>query len=130
MTFYIIDINVIYWSVYVSYNRAGEVDQRKLKKEFVHHRGRAVLHLGRQRHGARDTTAGERNNMIIWCRSSTYRQSRAYQAQVPNHRHEAQPDILCLSRTHDQDYDFFMQLHQHNKEQRAERAVASAATTT
>jgi hypothetical protein len=57
---------------------AGEVDQRKMKKAFIHHEGRAVLHLGRHRHGARDTTAGERNNLIVWCKSSTYRQSKAY----------------------------------------------------
>jgi hypothetical protein len=34
--------------------------------------GRAVLHRGRHRHGAHPITAGERHNLILWCRSSRF----------------------------------------------------------
>lgn len=32
-----------------------------------HPTGTAVLHLGQQLHSARELTAGERNNLIVWC---------------------------------------------------------------
>ncbi|EPS63335.1 hypothetical protein M569_11448, partial [Genlisea aurea] len=41
--------------------------------------GHAVLHRGRHRHGARATTAGNRINMLLWCRSSVFRELRKYQ---------------------------------------------------
>ncbi|XP_047944406.1 2-oxoglutarate and iron-dependent oxygenase domain-containing protein CP2-like [Salvia hispanica] len=41
--------------------------------------GRAVLHRGRHRHGARATTSGNRINLLLWCRSSVFRESRKYQ---------------------------------------------------
>ena len=34
--------------------------------------GRAILHRGRHRHGARPVRAGERHNLILWCNSSSY----------------------------------------------------------
>lgn len=37
--------------------------------------GRAILHRGKHRHGARPVTAGERHNLILWCNSSQYAQS-------------------------------------------------------
>ena len=40
------------------------------KLEVKHKLGRAILHLGKHRHGAREIKAGERTNLIIWCRSS------------------------------------------------------------
>ncbi|KAH8487346.1 hypothetical protein H0E87_026057 [Populus deltoides] len=37
--------------------------------DYSHIPGRAVLHLGRHRHGARATTSGHRINLLLWCRS-------------------------------------------------------------
>ncbi len=42
--------------------------------EIVHKIGRAILIQGQQMHGANDITSGERYNLIMWCKSSKYRQ--------------------------------------------------------
>ncbi|CAI9756127.1 unnamed protein product [Fraxinus pennsylvanica] len=47
--------------------------------DFSHVPGRAVLHRGRHRHGARATTSGNRINLLLWCRSSVFRELRKYQ---------------------------------------------------
>ncbi|CAH9114737.1 unnamed protein product [Cuscuta europaea] len=47
--------------------------------DYSHVPGRAVLHRGRHRHGARATTAGQRVNLLLWCRSSVFRELRKYQ---------------------------------------------------
>ncbi|KAK9724436.1 hypothetical protein RND81_05G071600 [Saponaria officinalis] len=47
--------------------------------DYSHVRGRAILHRGRHRHGARATTDGRRLNMILWCRSSVFRELKKYQ---------------------------------------------------
>ncbi|RAL40219.1 unnamed protein product [Cuscuta campestris] len=47
--------------------------------ELKHHPGRAILHRGRHRHGARATTSGQRTNLLLWCRSSVFRELRKYQ---------------------------------------------------
>ncbi|CAA2949650.1 uncharacterized PKHD-type hydroxylase At1g22950-like [Olea europaea var. sylvestris] len=47
--------------------------------DYSHVPGRAVLHRGRHRHGARATTSGNRINLLIWCRSSVFRELRKYQ---------------------------------------------------
>ncbi|KAK1388381.1 putative PKHD-type hydroxylase [Heracleum sosnowskyi] len=36
--------------------------------------GRAVMHRGRHRHGALSTTSGHRVNMLLWCKSSIFRE--------------------------------------------------------
>ncbi|KAK1359476.1 PKHD-type hydroxylase [Heracleum sosnowskyi] len=41
--------------------------------------GRAVLHCGYHRHGALSTTSGHRANMLLWCRSSVFREMRKYE---------------------------------------------------
>ncbi|CAN0907801.1 2-oxoglutarate and iron-dependent oxygenase domain-containing protein CP2 [Linum grandiflorum] len=46
--------------------------------DYFHRPGRAVLHRGRHRHGARATTTGHRLNLIMWCRSSAYRELKKY----------------------------------------------------
>ncbi|KAL0424693.1 UNVERIFIED_CONTAM: DExH-box ATP-dependent RNA helicase DExH17 [Sesamum radiatum] len=38
--------------------------------DYSHVPGRAVLHRGRHRHGARATTSGNRINLLLWCRSA------------------------------------------------------------
>jgi hypothetical protein len=40
--------------------------------EVEHKPGQALLHIGRHRHGANPITSGERYNLIIWCRSSSF----------------------------------------------------------
>lgn len=52
--------------------------------DYVHVPGRAVLHRGRHRHGARATTSGNRTNMLLWCRSSVFRELRKYQKDFSN----------------------------------------------
>ncbi|TKY50906.1 PKHD-type hydroxylase [Spatholobus suberectus] len=45
---------------------------------YCHVPGHAILHPGRHRHGARPTTAGNRINLILWCRSSDFRELKKY----------------------------------------------------
>ncbi|GMY18469.1 uncharacterized PKHD-type hydroxylase At1g22950-like [Fagus crenata] len=47
--------------------------------DYSHVPGRAVLHRGRHRHGARATTSGRRVNLLLWCRSSVFRELKKYQ---------------------------------------------------
>ncbi|KAL5817932.1 hypothetical protein ACOSQ3_026310 [Xanthoceras sorbifolium] len=47
--------------------------------DYSHVPGRAVLHRGRHRHGARATTSGHRINLLLWCRSSVFREMKRYQ---------------------------------------------------
>ncbi|GAV65741.1 2OG-FeII_Oxy domain-containing protein [Cephalotus follicularis] len=52
--------------------------------DYSHVPGRAVLHRGRHRHGARATTSGRRVNLILWCRSSIFRELKKYQKDYSN----------------------------------------------
>ncbi|XP_024030340.1 uncharacterized PKHD-type hydroxylase At1g22950 [Morus notabilis] len=47
--------------------------------DYTHEPGQAVLHRGRHRHGARATTSGHRINLLLWCRSSVFREMKKYQ---------------------------------------------------
>ncbi|WCJ21896.1 2-oxoglutarate (2OG) and Fe(II)-dependent oxygenase superfamily protein [Euphorbia peplus] len=47
--------------------------------DYSHQAGKAVLHRGRHRHGARATTSGHRINLLLWCRSSVFREMKKYQ---------------------------------------------------
>lgn len=47
--------------------------------DYSHVPGRAVIHCGRHRHGARATTSGNRINLLLWCRSSIFRELKKYQ---------------------------------------------------
>ncbi|XP_062145242.1 2-oxoglutarate and iron-dependent oxygenase domain-containing protein CP2-like isoform X1 [Alnus glutinosa] len=49
--------------------------------DYSHVPGRAVLHRGRHRHGARATTSGRRVNLLLWCRSSIFRELKKYQKE-------------------------------------------------
>jgi hypothetical protein len=82
--------------------RAGQSDYRKQHCIHSHLKGRAVIHLGRQRHGADNITSGERINLIMWARSSAFR-CAAVNGEVnpdgfPRMPEEGPPDELCLSR--------------------------------
>ncbi|VVB00868.1 unnamed protein product [Arabis nemorensis] len=52
--------------------------------DYSHIPGQAILHRGRHRHGARATISGHRVNMILWCRSSIFREMKTYQKGFPN----------------------------------------------
>lgn len=47
--------------------------------EYSHIPGQAVLHRGRHRHGAKATTYGHRINLLLWCRSSVFREMKKLQ---------------------------------------------------
>ncbi|KAL2920475.1 hypothetical protein RDABS01_011966 [Bienertia sinuspersici] len=47
--------------------------------DYSHVPQHAILHRGRHRHGARATTTGNRSNLILWCRSSVFRELKKYQ---------------------------------------------------
>ena len=77
-----------------------------------------MVHKGAHRHGADEITSGERVSLIVWAKSSAYRQSEAYLASrlgrqrtrpgVHSSREagveELALDPICLSVTHDADY--------------------------
>jgi hypothetical protein len=81
---------------------------RKHSRSYSHQKGRAVVHPGALRHGALPLTSGERMNMIVWARSTWLRQHQ--QSQRGSRRYafasdEEEPDRICMSRTHDPDFD-------------------------
>ncbi|KAI3901586.1 hypothetical protein MKW92_035328 [Papaver armeniacum] len=47
--------------------------------DYSHVIGQAVLHSGRHRYGARATRSGHRINLLLWCRSSAFRELKKYQ---------------------------------------------------
>eukprot|EP00965_Chrysotila_dentata_P043568 1448901-Pleurochrysis_carterae.AAC.1 len=62
----------------------------------------ASQHLGHHRHGADDIVSGERYNLIMWNKNSTYRLTREFMGkymQPPSTDRET-PDLVCLSYTH------------------------------
>jgi hypothetical protein len=81
----------------------GAPDHRTFRKRYKHELGRCVVHLGRQRHGADDITAGVRTNLIMWNKSMAHRRVRALNPP-PYEREGAPPSAECLSFTHDRDY--------------------------
>ncbi|KAM7280228.1 hypothetical protein ACFE04_007362 [Oxalis oulophora] len=48
--------------------------------EYAHVPGHAVLYRGRSRHVVRATTSGHIINLILWCRSSIFRESLKYRS--------------------------------------------------
>jgi hypothetical protein len=97
-------------------------DHRKYQFSYKHVKGRAVIHLGRHRHGAEDIIpahdsrsgddAGvdsERLNLIMWLRSSVFRSAAAYghisPDGFPRMKEDVEPDICCLSKYNDTDFD-------------------------
>jgi len=82
----------------------GAPDHRRESFRYSHTRGRALLHLGRRRHGADDISAGHRVNLIMWNWNQPFRQSAAYN-QRPFAVESSPPDPLCVSWTHDRDFE-------------------------
>ncbi|KAL6884520.1 hypothetical protein ACP4OV_010456 [Aristida adscensionis] len=60
-------------------NHVNSETQNEEMYDYTHVPGRAVLHHGRHRHGARPTTSGLRINLLLWCRSSVFREMKKYQ---------------------------------------------------
>jgi len=96
----------------------GDGRERTLRHVHAHTRGHAILHLGRQRHGADDIVTGERYNLILWNKSSHHRLSKDFLAKYRSRppaapggeaasggEEAAPPDLACLSYTHDDDYE-------------------------
>lgn len=52
--------------------------------DYSHVPGQALLHRGRHRHGARATTSGHRINLLLWCRSSVFRELKRHQKEFSN----------------------------------------------
>lgn len=89
--------------------RAGEPGVRQLQYAHRQTVGEAVLHLGRHRHGAAKITHGERCNLIVWARSSTFRAAAAAGVVLPDgypkaREHLPNLDRVCLSAANDEDY--------------------------
>ncbi|KAF3339778.1 PKHD-type hydroxylase [Carex littledalei] len=66
--------------------------------DYNHVPGQAVLHRGRHRHGARATTAGHRINLLLWCRSSTFRELKKYQKDFSSWCGECQREKIERQR--------------------------------
>lgn len=91
--------------------KVGEANHRRFNHTYAHERGRAVVHLGTQRHGADDIQTGERNNLIVWNHNHAWRNSDKYQTQRQRYaKEEAAPSPECLSYTHDRDYEAYRAL--------------------
>mmetsp|Transcript_108772 Transcript_108772/g.291989 ORF Transcript_108772/g.291989 Transcript_108772/m.291989 type:complete len:187 (+) Transcript_108772:1-561(+) len=93
----------------------GERGHRSKAHRYKHSVGRAVLHLGNQRHGADNITSGERVNLIMWNKNNAFRGSQEFWLRQRRAEMEAsegfrmpnghvEPDRVCLSRTHDSDF--------------------------
>jgi len=86
----------------------GAPDHRQAKSRYHHKLGRCVVHLGAQRHGADDIESGQRRNLIIWNTNVRWRQSLGYmgpQFQLTYEREQGPPSEVCLSYTHDVDWE-------------------------
>ena len=84
----------------------GDADHRALSHRYSHVPGRALLHLGRRRHGADTIASGRRVNLIMWNYCKEWRASAVYRQRGLRYAAEAAaPDALCVSYTHDRDYE-------------------------
>ena len=84
----------------------GDADHRALSHRYSHVPGRALLHLGRRRHGADTIATGRRVNLIMWNYCKEWRASAVYRQRGLRYAAEAAaPDPLCVSYTHDRDYE-------------------------
>jgi hypothetical protein len=85
----------------------GNADHRLTQLVHSHTKGRAILHLGRHRHGADNIESGERINLIVWARNSAFRGAAAFgHVKMKGVEKETGiPDRLCLSKSNDQDYE-------------------------
>lgn len=88
----------------------GDPDHRQASARYQHKVGRCVVHLGAQRHGADDIESGMRRNLIIWNTNEAWRRSLGFvgpQFQLTYAREQGLPDEVCLSYTHDKDWEAY-----------------------
>jgi hypothetical protein len=87
----------------------GSSSHRKATLSYKHVIGKGIFHIGRHRHGADTIITGERLNLIIWLRSSQFRNAAASGTIAPDgyprKKEIDEPDIICLSRFNDEDYN-------------------------
>ena len=74
----------------------GSTDHRQASINYSHVRGRAVIHYGKQRHGADDITSGERLNMILWNHSSAFRASDESKTAYTYEGSNSKLDRICV----------------------------------
>eukprot|EP00929_Paragymnodinium_shiwhaense_P067041 TRINITY_DN33726_c0_g1_i1.p1 TRINITY_DN33726_c0_g1~~TRINITY_DN33726_c0_g1_i1.p1 ORF type:complete len:411 (-),score=100.10 TRINITY_DN33726_c0_g1_i1:599-1831(-) len=86
----------------------AEKGHRKHHCTYQHKKGRCCVHAGKRRHGALPIETGERMSLIMWAKSPEFRTTEAYQRMWGGGRvrtdQGVEPDLVCLSETHDRDY--------------------------
>tara|TARA_B100000902_G_scaffold399435_1_gene470278 strand:+ start:1064 stop:1978 length:915 start_codon:yes stop_codon:yes gene_type:complete len=80
-------------------------DHRHHSLTYFHEVGRAVMHLGSRRHGADDIEEGTRTNLVMWSYNPEYRKK----PKPSGEKESGPPDLLCLSWTHDRDFNSQME---------------------
>ncbi|KAF7029520.1 hypothetical protein CFC21_041240 [Triticum aestivum] len=85
-------------------NHVNSETQHEEMYDYSHVPGRAVLHRGRHRHGARPTSSGLRMNLLLWCRSSVFREMKKYQMGFSSwcgecQREKRERQIQCVKAT-------------------------------
>lgn len=85
-------------------NHVNSETQHEEMYDYSHVPGRAVLHRGRHRHGARPTSSGLRMNLLLWCRSSVFREMKKYQMDFSSwcgecQREKTERQIQCVKAT-------------------------------
>jgi hypothetical protein len=114
--------------------RFGDSDHRMASHVYSHSKGRAILHLGRHRHGADNigSTSAERMNLIVWARNSAYRGAAAFgHAPLdgsPLEKEAGEPDRLCLSKANDRDYE--TQMKRFDTDSNSNNASATSSNST
>ncbi len=98
----------------------GIKDHRQHKHTYHHKVGRAILHLGSRRHGADDIQSGRRSNLIVWNHNYEYRARGVNSWDRDSHyeQEEGNPSLICLSYTHDRDYEVYKELPEAAKKQK------------
>ena len=76
-------------------------NHRHYSLTYFHEVGRAIMHLGSRRHGADDIEEGTRTNLVMWSYNPEYRK----RAKPVGEKESGPPDLMCLSWTHDRDYN-------------------------
>ena len=77
----------------------GDPAHRKFTHTYQHEIGRGVIHLGNRRHGADDIISGTRINLVMWSKNKIRPEKKEYEKE------NSKPDDICLSYTHDRDYE-------------------------
>jgi len=98
----------------------GAANHRQHRFTYHHEVGRAILHLGSRRHGADDIQSGRRSNLIVWNHNYAYRARGVNSWDRASHyeQEEGIPSPVCLSYTHDRDYEVYKELPEAAKKQK------------